>query len=143
MKKVFLGMLFALVVGLSSQVWAANTDNPIDGIFKSAYGDSITVEVPSNVSKSSDTDLSGDLTLKVDANTGYRGFNELADLKAGDAVRVEYTTDASSQRPLAVMISKPDSTTTSTTTTTTSSGTTSTNVPAAGSSATVVNTSTY
>lgn len=119
MKKTFMGLIVASFVLLASHALAANYDNPVSGILKSVTGDTVTIEVPSVVSKSPDSMSSGDLNFKVDSNTGYKNFNQLADLKPGDPVQVEYSTDERSKRMLATTITKTNSSTTTTTTTNT------------------------
>ena len=47
----FLTMIISFLIYAAS-CWAANYSNPIDGVFRNIYGDSITVGVPSMVSKS-------------------------------------------------------------------------------------------
>jgi hypothetical protein len=90
-KFLVLAFIFGSML-LAGHAWAANYSNPVDGIFKGAYGDTITVTVGSTDSKSPDASgLIGDLSFTVNSNTGYRNFNQLADLKAGDHVQVEYT----------------------------------------------------
>jgi hypothetical protein len=124
MKRVLTTMLLALSISLAGHMsWAANLDNPISGVYKGATGDTITVEVPSNVSKSPDN-LPGDLDFQVTSNTGYRDFAQLTDIKTGDPVTVEYNVDQRTKRMVATMISRSDSQTTKTTTTTTTSSTT-------------------
>jgi hypothetical protein len=84
-------LLMILSFSLSGHAWAANFSDPIDGVFRNIYGDSITIGVPSLVSKSpAYDDQNGELTFKVNADTVYRNFSQLTDIKQGDPVRVEY-----------------------------------------------------
>jgi hypothetical protein len=88
--------LLVLLFFLSGHAWAANYDNPIDGVFRNIYGDSITIGVPSLVSKSpAYNNQNGELTFQVNAGTAYKNFNQLTDLKEGDPVRVEYKDNSS------------------------------------------------
>jgi hypothetical protein len=95
MDKIFRFMFTAFLVSLSGQAWAANYSDPIDGTFKGIYGDTISIEVPSLVSKSPDTnqDEDGILSFRLNADTAYSNFNQLTDLKYGDAVRIDYNED--------------------------------------------------
>ena len=102
--------LMIFLVSLSGFAWAANYSDPIDGVFKGVYGDTITVEVPSLVSKSpaADQNENGDLSFQTNANTGYKNFNQLTDLKPGDTVSVEYNEDptAKDKQMIASIITK-------------------------------------
>jgi hypothetical protein len=83
--------LTVLLFALSGHAWAANFSNPVDGVFRNIYGDSITIGVPSLTSQSpASNDQNGELSFQVNAGTAYRNFNQLTDLKQGDAVSVEY-----------------------------------------------------
>jgi len=95
MRKILGRSLAVFLFLLSGHAWAANYSNPVQGVFKGFYGDTITVEVPSLVSKSPVTseDQNGDLSFQLNANTSYRNFNQLTDLKYGDPVSVEYSED--------------------------------------------------
>ena len=95
MREIWIRTFIALSVSLSGYALAANYSDPIDGTFKGTYGDTISIEVPSLVSKSpvANQDENGDLTFQLRANTGYKNFNQLTDLKYGDAVRVQYSED--------------------------------------------------
>lgn len=102
-------LAFAVLIFSSSSVlWGANYSNPVEGIYKGAFGDTISVEVPSTVSKSRDNVLTGDLSFQVNSSTGYRNFNQLPDLQPGDEVKVEYSEDlnSKSKRPVAIIITK-------------------------------------
>jgi hypothetical protein len=102
--------LMISLVSLSGFACAANYSNPVDGVFKGIYGDAITVEVPSLVSKSpaAGQNENGDLSFQVNSNTGYRNFNQLTDLKYGDSVRVGYNEDptAKDNQMVASMITR-------------------------------------
>jgi len=106
-----IALVFFLLGGPSG--WAANYSNPINGVFKGIYGDAISVEVPSLVSKSPVTneDENGDLLFQFNANTNYRNFNQLTDLKKGDPVRVDYSENPASKgkQMVANTITKLDS----------------------------------
>jgi hypothetical protein len=124
MKRILTGILVALFAAVTGYVYAANYDNPVSGIFKGSYGDTVTVEVPSVVSRSPDNLASGDLSFKTSSNTAYRGFNQLADLKPGDPIQVEYSIDERSKQMLATAISRSNETVTTTTRTTSNSNNT-------------------
>ncbi len=93
MRRLLIGSLMAFGLLMPAHAWAANYSDPIDGIFKGVYGNSITVQVPSLVSKSpvEGQDQNGDLSFQVNSSTAYRNFNQLTDLKPGDELSVEYT----------------------------------------------------
>lgn len=95
MFKMMIQTLIVALAFLSNYSWAANYSNPIDGIFKGTYGSTISVEVPSLVSKSpvDNEDQNGDLSFQLNPATAYKNFNQLTDLKPGDSVRVEYNQD--------------------------------------------------
>ena len=97
MNKILVGTLTAFLVSLSGYVLAANYSNPMDGIFRGIYGDTISIEVPSLVSKSPvvNEDENGVVSFQLNASTGYKNFNQLSDLGKGDPVRVEYKEDPS------------------------------------------------
>ena len=103
MKKIMYSMLMLVLV--SSYGWAANYDNPVSGVFKGSYGDSISVEIPSNVSKSPDNVQNGDLTFQIVPDTIYKGFNKLTDLQKGEAVQVEYKVADKGNKMIASIIS--------------------------------------
>jgi len=110
MYKKIICTLFVCLIFLYGHAWAANYSNPIDGIFRGMNTDTISVEVPSLVSKSPGLDATGngELVFKINASTAYRNFNQLTDLSNGDYVRVEYTRDTISkdQRMVAIGITK-------------------------------------
>lgn len=109
MKKIYIVIFFAFLVLLSNYAWSANYKNPIDGIFKEIYGDTIIIEIAPEVNRSADTDsLNGDLAFHVNPNTGYRNFHRLTQLKKGDHVRVAYKENfkTSSKQKFASMITK-------------------------------------
>ncbi len=109
MKKIYIVIFFAFLVFLSNYTWSANYNNPIDGIFKEIYGDTIIVEIAPEVNRSADTDSqNGNLTFYVNSNTGYRNFHRLTQLKRGDHVRVAYKEDFKirSKQKFASMITK-------------------------------------
>jgi len=93
MNKILVGAFTAILFSLSAHGWAANYSDPIDGTFKGIYGDTISIEVPSQVSKSpvDRAYQNGDLSFQFNASTAYKNFSQLTDLKPGDAVKVEYT----------------------------------------------------
>lgn len=89
-----LTMMVAMLTGAASYAGAANYDNPIQGVLRAIFGNSITVEVPSLVSKSpTSDDQNGSLTFVVNSSTNYTNFHQLSDLKEGDTVSVGYTGD--------------------------------------------------
>ncbi|MDE2028097.1 MAG: hypothetical protein KGK03_07320 [Candidatus Omnitrophica bacterium] len=93
MRKI-LSILLALMFPWSGSGWAANYNNPIDGVFRAAYGNTVTIDVPSVVGKSpSAADEGGGLTFRLSPSTSYVNFNQLSDLRDGDAVRVYYAQD--------------------------------------------------
>jgi hypothetical protein len=136
MKNILFYMLMVPLVFLSSKVLAANFSNPIDGVFKGIYGDTMTVQVQSLESKSPVTgDQNGDLSFQLNSSTAYTNFSQLTDLKAGDEVRVEYSQSPTGpMQMVATSITRVGSTLAGPTSTTTV-------VPAAG-SPTVVTTTT-
>lgn len=94
MSKILFSILTVVFLSLSNHANAANYSNPIDGVFNGIYGDTIYVQVPSQVSKSHVTgNETGGLSFLVNSNTYYHGFNQLTDLKIGDPVRVDYKED--------------------------------------------------
>jgi hypothetical protein len=101
MKKILFYSLAVCAAVLAGKAWAANYSDPIDGVFRGLYGDTITIEVPSLVSKSPDINegQNGNLSFRIDTNTGYTNFNQLTDLRNGDPIRIEYVKDAAGKTP--------------------------------------------
>jgi hypothetical protein len=92
MKKIYIVIFFAFVVLLSNYTWAANYSNPIEGIFKGNYGDTIVIEVTAEVSKNEDVPKSqkGDLAFHVKADTIYKNFHRLSEFQLGDHLKIAY-----------------------------------------------------
>ena len=111
MRNFFLLMCFTFI--FAGGVQAANYDDPVEGILKGVHGDTITVEIPSKVSKSAESNdlANGVLMFQLNSNTGYRNFHQLSELKEGDRVQVDYTEDPNGKmkRPVAEIITKVDS----------------------------------
>jgi hypothetical protein len=100
-----------LGIGLLSfpgAVLAANFNNPIEGQYQGIYGNAITLEVPSTVSKSpvSGENQAGDVSFQIKPDTIYRNFSQLSDLQRGDEVRVNYYENSKMKARVANSITK-------------------------------------
>ncbi len=109
MQKILIPLMIVVVGFGGMRSWAANYSDPIEGVFKGVYGNTISVEVPSLVSKSPTSDnQNGDLSFQLNASTGYTNFSQLSDLRYGDPVRVQYSEDSTSKenQKVAIQITK-------------------------------------
>ena len=107
MKKIFLLIALSVsMLGVPMSQAAVDDSGPIEGTLRAVYADSFTVTVQSELTKSSDANLTdmGELTFGIDGQSKFKNFTTLSDLVEGDHLKINYRDQENGR--VAVLITK-------------------------------------